>query len=208
MDTTGAAAFDAAADGYDDAFHATVADALTVRAAGADPVRLVYDAATGSGAAAFAAVRLLDPERVVAVDFSPRMLERARQRADRLDPGGRIDWRTGPAVPAPLPDGSADVVLCASSLHFLGAAALRDWRRVLRPGGRVAFSLPTAATFTPSAAFAALVAADLPVPDAPDAAAALAAAAGFTGITAERLDVAGPHARTVLLVHATRPHDR
>ncbi|MFC3996884.1 class I SAM-dependent methyltransferase [Nocardiopsis sediminis] len=206
MDLAAAVAlFDDAAARYGDAFHRLVADRLVGGVDGAVAPRVVLDAATGTGDAAFAVLRRFRPERIVAIDLSPRMVERAVAAAAEHDPDGRIEWRTGPAAPAPVADAAVDLVVCASSLHFLGMGALRDWRRVLRPGGRVAFSLPAAATFRPAPAFADLVHADIPIPDDEDAAAAIATAAGFTRARAERLVAGDDRPRTGFLVHATAP---
>ncbi|QFU86177.1 class I SAM-dependent methyltransferase [Amycolatopsis sp. YIM 10] len=192
--------FDEQAPAYDaNGFHDLVATELV---AGIEPpaetVLDVFDAATGTGAAAFAALRLLDPAHVTAVDLSGGMIERARQRAVELDPDGRIDWRQCEAVPAPVSE--VDLVLCASSLHFLGLAALKDWLRVLRPGGRVAFTLPYAGTFNPSGPIAEHVAADLPIPSDVDEAAAVAA--GFAEVRARRWEADD---RVVFLVYGRRP---
>jgi ubiquinone/menaquinone biosynthesis C-methylase UbiE len=200
------AIFDAAADAYDDdPHHGAIADLLV-----ADLPRrsfpLVVDVATGTGAAAFAALRALDPARVLAVDISPRMVERATAKAGDLDPEGRIDWRVGPAVPLPVADGTADLVVCASALHFLGAAALHDWRRVLRPGGVVAFSVPVAADFRPSPAFRERMPADLVIPADPAAAGRLALDAGFAAARVTTSAPADPdRPRRAFLVRAEVP---
>ncbi len=169
--------FDAAADTYDDDPHHLVIARLLV--AGLRPVPepgLVVDVATGTGFAALAALDTLAPRRVLAIDISPRMIEKAATKTDR------VEWRVAPAVPLDLPDGSADVVLCASALHLIGAAALPEWRRVLRPGGQVAFSIPVAADFHPSPAFAAALPADLAVPAGEVEAERIARAAGFGSV--------------------------
>lgn len=140
---------------------------------------LVVDVATGTGFAAFAALEALDPQRVVAVDFSVRMLEQAVGKAATADPDGRIEWWAGAAVPLDLPAGAADVVLCAYALHLIGATALPEWRRVLRPSGRVAFSIPVAADFHPSPAFRADLPTDLTIPADEAGAGGLARAAGL-----------------------------
>ncbi|RJQ77028.1 class I SAM-dependent methyltransferase [Amycolatopsis panacis] len=174
--------FDTHAPGYDaDSFHPLVADTL-VDGLSRGPSLLV-DVATGTGAAAFAALRL-NPAAVLAVDFSPAMIKQARQKAARLDPEGRISWQVAPAVPLPLDDASADAVVCASALHFLGAAALADWRRVLRPGGRLAFSISLAQRLRRDGAFGELMPRDLALPSTAEEAAALATDAGFHAATA------------------------
>ncbi len=199
-----AALFDSTAEHYDeDEFHALVADAL-VSPLPASP-GLVLDVATGTGFAAYAALQL-KPSRVLAVDLSPAMVERATAKAASQDPSGVIEWRVGPAVPMPSPDGSADVVLCASSLHFLGAVAFADWLRVLRPGGRLAFSVVSGSRFKPSGPFAEFVPADLSFPLDEAGAGALASAAGFVDVSARTFTVdGGDRVRSVFLVHATAP---
>jgi ubiquinone/menaquinone biosynthesis C-methylase UbiE len=175
-----AARFDTAADTYDDdPHHLLIARQLV---AGLRPVpepELVVDVATGTGFAALAALETLAPRRVVAIDISPRMIEKA---AAKTPADGRIEWRVAPAVPLDLPDGAADVVLCASALHLIGAAAPPEWRRVLRPGGQAAFSIPMAADFHPSSAFAASLPADLTVPADEADAERIARAAGFESV--------------------------
>jgi ubiquinone/menaquinone biosynthesis C-methylase UbiE len=195
--------FDATADRYDeDPNHRAIAD-LMVGLLPRRPFPLVVDVATGTGAAAFAALRVLGPARLLALDISPRMIARASAAAAEQDPDGRIEWRVAPAVPLPVADGIADLVLCASALHFLGAAALRDWRRVLRPGGVVAFSIPMAAGFAPSPAFRERIPADLEMPADAAAAERLARDAGFVAVHVEVTPPVAPdRPRRAFLVRA------
>ncbi|MDX3195652.1 class I SAM-dependent methyltransferase [Streptomyces sp. MN03-5084-2B] len=201
-DETRAAFFDGTAEHYeDDTFHASVAEAL-VEPLPSGP-ELVLDVATGTGFAAYAALRL-KPARVLAVDLAPAMVARAEAKAPAQDPSGVIEWRVGPAVPMPSPDGSADVVLCASSLHFLGAVAFEDWLRVLKPGGRLAFSVVSGARFRPSGPFAEFVPDDLSFPL--DEAGAAALAKDFVDVSAKTFTVDdGERVRSVFVVHATAP---
>lgn len=179
--------FDAQAEAYDkDTFHPQVAAAL-VNGVTVHP-GLVVDVACGTGAAALAALRLT-PDRILAVDLSTAMIARAKTKAAALDPAGRIEFTVRPAVPLPVDEGSVDLVLCSSSLHFLGIAAVRDWARVLRPGGQVAFSISDAARFRPSPDLDALLPQDLPLPRTEDEAAAIAIGAGFVNATARRFTV-------------------
>jgi ubiquinone/menaquinone biosynthesis C-methylase UbiE len=189
-----AARFDAAADTYDDdPHHLEIARQLV---AGLRPVaepELVVDVATGTGFAALAALEALTPRRVLAIDISARMIEKAAAKT----PGdGPVEWRVGPAVPLDLPDGAADVVLCASALHLIGAAAPPEWRRVLRPGGQAAFSIPVAADFHPSPEFAATLPADLDVPADETAAERIARAVGFAPV---RVTTTPPPRRSFLV---------
>ena len=199
-----AALFDSTAEHYDeDEFHSLVADELVSPLPSAPG--LVLDVATGTGFAAYAALRL-KPARVLAVDLSPAMVARATAKAATQDPDGRIEWRVGPAVPMPATDHSADIVLCASSLHFLGAVAFEDWLRVLKPGGRLAFSVVSGARFKPSGPFAEFVPQDLAFPLDEAGAGALASSAGFVDVSARTFTVdGGDRVRSVFLVHATAP---
>ena len=193
--------FDADAAEYDqDTFHPYVAQQLV---AGLDrEPKLLVDVAAGTGAAAFAALRL-DPAAVLAIDLSPAMIELARAKAAAHDPDGRITWQVGSAVPLPVGDGEADAVVCASALHFLGPRALADWRRVLRPGGKLAFSMVSAERFKPTGKFADLVPRDLRVPSTLDEAAALATDAGFASATAQHVKLdQGDRVRQVFAVFA------
>jgi ubiquinone/menaquinone biosynthesis C-methylase UbiE len=80
---------------------------------------------------------LRDVDRVTAVDLSPRMLDKARRRADRL--GLRVDLREMSAQHLAFPDDSFDTVTTAMSTCTFPdpVAALREMVRVVRPTGRI-----------------------------------------------------------------------
>lgn len=73
--------------------------------------------------------------RVVGVDASPRMLGLAGEKAAAR--GAHLDLREGDADALPLPDAAADVLVERHVLWTMAdpAVSLREWRRVLRPGG-------------------------------------------------------------------------
>jgi demethylmenaquinone methyltransferase/2-methoxy-6-polyprenyl-1,4-benzoquinol methylase len=82
--------------------------------------------------------------QVVGIDFTLEMLPIARQKSTDVP----ILWLNGDALCLPLPDACADVVSIAFGIRNVAdpAAACREFRRVLRPGGRLIileFSLPT-----------------------------------------------------------------
>lgn len=80
------------------------------------------------------------------VDLSPGMLRRARANADRMGVDTHIVRAT--AAQLPYPDDSVDAVVTRGVLHHLQdvETALREWRRVVRPGGSVlVLSEPTPA---------------------------------------------------------------
>ena len=79
--------------------------------------------------------------RVDAVDISPEMIEVARKLAAKH--GVKIDARTALAETLPFPDGSFDAVFGNGVLHHVDLLpALKEIRRVLKPGGKAAFIEP------------------------------------------------------------------
>lgn len=97
-------------------------------------------------------------------------------------------------------------MLCASSLHFLGRGAVVEWLRVLRPGGRVAFSLPLAADFAPSSTFQPLVADDLVLPCTTAQAGEIALETGFRDVVVHMTAAASKdRPRYAFLVWAQAP---
>jgi ubiquinone/menaquinone biosynthesis C-methylase UbiE len=78
-----------------------------------------------------------DGTRLTGIDFSPRMLQLARRRAEEL--GRPVDLRLGDAQALDLPDASFDTVVCTLSLCAIPdqRRAMAEMKRVLRPGGRL-----------------------------------------------------------------------
>jgi ubiquinone/menaquinone biosynthesis C-methylase UbiE/predicted ester cyclase len=74
---------------------------------------------------------------VTGIELSPEMAELGRRRADEV--GREIDMRVGDAETLPFPDESFDTVVCTYGLCTIpdDAAAIRETKRVLRPGGRL-----------------------------------------------------------------------
>lgn len=105
----------------------------------------VLDVACGPGTVAVhLAKRVGSSGRVIAADISPAMLELGR--AKPVDPGAAaIEWVESPAAPLPMGDASADHVTCQQGLQFFPdkVGALREMRRVLKPGGRAAIAVWT-----------------------------------------------------------------
>jgi ubiquinone/menaquinone biosynthesis C-methylase UbiE/predicted ester cyclase len=75
--------------------------------------------------------------KVTGIELSPEMAELGRRRAAELD--REIDMRVGDAESLPFPDESFDTVVCTYGLCTIpdDAAAIREAKRVLRPGGRI-----------------------------------------------------------------------
>lgn len=79
--------------------------------------------------------------RVVGVDVNAAMLGVARAQPE--PPGAVVEWREGDAAALPFPDPACDVVLCQQGLQFMDdrPRALREMKRVLAAGGRLALSV-------------------------------------------------------------------
>ncbi len=109
-----------------------------VETAALRPGERVLDVACGTGVVTrLAAKRVGAGGKVVGLDLNAGMLAVARSRAPA------IEWREGSATELPLPDAAFDAVLCQQGLQFFPdrPAALREMRRVLVPGGRLALSV-------------------------------------------------------------------
>lgn len=76
----------------------------------------------------------------VVCDINDAMLEAGRARADMRAYEDRIDWVCGDAQALPFPERSADAVTIAFGIRNVTdrGAALSEFRRVLKPGGRLA----------------------------------------------------------------------
>jgi SAM-dependent methyltransferase len=104
---------------------------------------IVLELAAGPGTMGLAASPLVgEGGRVIATDFSPAMVEVARRRADRLGVTN-VEHVVMSADGLELEDGSADGVVCRFGFMLMPdpAAAFAETRRVLRPGGRLAFAV-------------------------------------------------------------------
>ena len=93
----------------------------------------VLDAACGTGDFAIADLNA-GAREVVGIDFAPRMLERARRKSTE------VEWIQADLLALPFPDESFDAATVGFGVRNLAELerGLRELRRVLRPGGRVA----------------------------------------------------------------------
>ncbi|MGY1639556.1 class I SAM-dependent methyltransferase [Geodermatophilus sp. SYSU D00703] len=74
--------------------------------------------------------------RVTAVDLHEPFLRRARQAAAGAGQAGWIGVVRASMTALPHADGAFDLLWCEGAAYLMGVdAALRDWRRLLRPGG-------------------------------------------------------------------------
>jgi ubiquinone/menaquinone biosynthesis C-methylase UbiE len=136
--------FDEAAASYDsvgvDFF--TPMGVEVVRRAAIRPGEHVLDVGCGRGAVLLSAASAVGPAgRVVGIDLAPAMVERTAAATAAHLP--QVSVRVGDAQAPAFEPGSFDVVTAGLVLFFLTdpGAALTAYRELLRPGGRLAFSV-------------------------------------------------------------------
>jgi arsenite methyltransferase len=97
---------------------------------------------TGRTASAFARQRGC---RVVGVDLSPRMVEWAKETAQRQGVLDQVEFKSADARQLPFDAATFDAVICESVLGFVPdkAKALREFIRVCKPGGYVGMNETT-----------------------------------------------------------------
>ncbi len=99
----------------------------------------VLDVGCGAGFDALIAALKVGPGgRVIGVDMTPEMLEKARRNAASLNLS-HAEFREGLIEDLPLDDGSVDVVISNGVINLCPdkAAVYREIYRVLKPGGRL-----------------------------------------------------------------------
>ena len=99
----------------------------------------VVDVGSGTGMDAMVAANAVGVDgRVIGVDMTPEMLDRARKGADEADILN-VEFREGFAEQLPVEDGWADVVISNGVINLVPdkLGAYREIARVLKAGGRV-----------------------------------------------------------------------
>jgi len=140
------------------------------------PGATVLELAAGLGDTGVEAARVVgESGRVIITDFAPEMVAAARRRAEELGLEN-AEFRTLDAERMDLETNSVDGALCRWGYMLMidPAAAFAETRRVLRPGGRLAFSVWAARERNPWVSLANSVLMELghvppPDPEAPGA---------------------------------------
>lgn len=115
------------------------------------PGSKVLDVATGTGAVAVPLAQAVGPQgRVAAIDMSSAMLNKAEANIRKMALSN-IDLHEMDAEKLDFKSNYFHTVVCSYGLFFIPdmQAALRDWVRVLRPGGTLAFTSFEESAFHP-----------------------------------------------------------
>jgi ubiquinone/menaquinone biosynthesis C-methylase UbiE len=103
---------------------------------------VVVDLGSGAGNDCFVARNLAGPEgKVIGVDFTTAMIEKARKNAEKLN-FHNVEFRQGDIENMPISANVADVIIsnCVLNLVPNKDAVIKDIYRVLKPGGHFSIS--------------------------------------------------------------------
>ena len=105
------------------------------------PGQLLVDLGCGRGGYSLEIARQTGA-RLLGLDFSPVAVATARGRTASADIAGRAAFCVGNMTAAGVGTGAADAVVCIETIMFVGAHldALRECRRILAAGGRLALT--------------------------------------------------------------------
>jgi len=129
------------ADAHPSAFYSATTLQLAVNTLQLSPGNVVADLGCGHGGPGLWAARQTGAT-LIGIDLSSAGIELARRQAARLGLDGQARFLVGDLAATGLPDASCDAVISLDVLLFVPdkAAAAREIARILRPGGRLAFT--------------------------------------------------------------------
>lgn len=98
----------------------------------------ILDVGTGPGLLPLQIAAAGPQLRIDAVDLSPQMIERARQRAAAGQTGAAVTFTVADVAALPFPDATFDLIVSTISQHHWNdpGAGVRELHRVLRPGAQ------------------------------------------------------------------------
>lgn len=99
----------------------------------------VVDIGSGSGFDSLIAARFVGPNgQVVGIDMTREMRAKATKGAEELG-AENVEFREGMAEDLPIPDEYADVIISNGVLNLTvnQVETLKEWARILKPGGRL-----------------------------------------------------------------------
>ena len=118
------------------------------------PGETVVDIGSGSGFDALIAASLVGAEgQVVGIDMTDEMLEKARAGATAMG-YEHLEFKEAYMESLPLPDNFADVIISNGVLNLTlnKEKTLKEWYRVMKPGGRLQFGDITLSRAIPESA--------------------------------------------------------
>ncbi len=108
---------------------------------------LILDVASGTGDMAIMAARLLQPQKIIGIDLSEKMLELGRKKIEKAELVTKIELVKGDGEAINFPDNSFDAVMVAFGVRNFENLknGFSEMLRVLKPGGKLVileFSTP------------------------------------------------------------------